>query len=129
MLLGGLLAGCAAVPSPPGRSAIAKIERVDGTTDRITLTAQAVKRIGIQTTVVRTAADGSVIPYSALIYDTKGATFAYTNPESLVFVRHAVRVVTVRGDQVVIADGPPAGVAVVTVGASQLLGIELGIGS
>lgn len=68
------------------------------------------------------------MPYSALIYDTKGETFAYTNPTPLTFIRHTVRVQAIQGDRVFLAEGPPAGSAVVTVGASQLLGIELGVG-
>jgi hypothetical protein len=70
-----------------------------------------------------------VIPYSALVYDTKGDTFTYTNPAPLTFFRHAVQVQAVRGNDVVLMQGPAVGAAVVTVGASQLLGIELGIGS
>lgn len=128
-MMGGLLASCAAIPEPPARQAVGQVERVDAATSRITLTDQTVKRIGIQTAVVRAAAEGSVVPYSALIYDTNGATFVYTSPAPLVFVRQAVRVGSISGDQLVLSAGPETGTTVVTVGASQLLGLELGIGS
>jgi hypothetical protein len=130
-LLGALSAACAAVPSSPTHSPVAKIEQVAGST-RVVLVPKAADRIGIKTTPVLEVVTGGrqsrVIPYSALIYDTKGDTFAYTNPAPLTFVRHSVRVQAIHGDQVVLAEGPPAGAAVVTVGASQLLGIELGVG-
>ncbi len=87
------------------------------------------RRIGIQTVLVRSATGGGVVPYSALIYDTKGDPFVYTSPAPLVFVRQAVRVAAIIGDQLVLSGGPQPGTPVVTIGASQLLGIELGIGN
>ena len=129
MLLAGVLAGCAAEPVSSPRRPVARVQRIDASTVRIALTDQTVKRIGIKTAPVRGAAGATVIPYGALIYDTKGDTFTYTNPAPLTFERHAVRVQGIRGNDVVLTLGPPSGAAVVTVGASQLLGIELGIGS
>jgi hypothetical protein len=131
LLLGALLAACAAAPSVSPPNPVAAMQQVDGLTN-IVLVAQAAERIGIKTTpVLQIMVDGrpsAVIPYSALIYDTSGDTFAYTNPAPLTFVRHVVRVQAIQGDQVVLAEGPPAGAAVVSIGASQLLGIELGVG-
>ena len=67
-----------------------------------------------------------VVPHAAVLYDAKGKTWVYTNPEPLVFVRHAVSVDYIDGDRVVLSDGPAPGTAVVTVGASELLGTEYG---
>jgi hypothetical protein len=67
-----------------------------------------------------------VVPHAAVLYDAKGKAWVYTNPESLVFVRHAVSVDYVDGDRVVLSDGPATGTAVVTVGAAELLGTEYG---
>jgi hypothetical protein len=128
-LLAAFASACAAAPIQVARGPEAKVERVDGTIQRVTLTAKSAERLGIETTPVRTAGGSRVIPYSALIYDNKGDTFAYTNPSSLVYVRHSVRVSGIRGNEVALADGPAPGAAVVTTGASQLYGIELGIGS
>jgi len=69
-----------------------------------------------------------VVPYAAVLYDLHGETWVYTNPEPLVFVRHKVDVDYVEGDVAVLEGGPSSGTAVVTVGASLLLGTELGFG-
>jgi hypothetical protein len=99
---------------------------------RVTLTARAAERIGIETTQVReevvTSADGAVtrkvVPYGALMYDKKGDTWTFTNPQPLVYVRQPIAVERIDGDRVVLAEGPPAGTAVVTVGAAELMGAE-----
>lgn len=99
---------------------------------KVTLDARAAERTGIETTTVReemvTLASGAsmrkVIPYGALMYDKKGSTWTFTNPTPLVFVRAAVVVDDIKGDQVILAEGPPAGTVVVTVGAAELMGAE-----
>jgi hypothetical protein len=92
------------------------------------LTAEAVKRLDIQTATVREAqvngAQRKVIPYAAIIYDTQGNTWVYLNPAPLTFVRHPVAVTDIQGDQAVLSDGPPAVSAVVIVGATELYGAE-----
>jgi len=115
------------------KSEPAKVEHNE-TTDlsRITLTAQAAKRLGVQTARVGDANVGGkprkVIPYAAVLYDAKGATWAYTNPEPLVFVRASISIDQIKGNQAVLLAGPPSGTAVVTVGVAELFGTEVGIG-
>ncbi|HYS18466.1 MAG TPA: hypothetical protein VET45_16195 [Candidatus Binatia bacterium] len=72
------------------------------------------------------AAMRSVVPTSSMLYDAKGKTWVYTNPEPMVFVRHAITVDHIDGDRVVLSDGPAPGTVVVTVGAAELLGTEYG---
>jgi hypothetical protein len=129
LLIGILLAGCADVPAPPEAHALASVGQIDRASGSITLTSKAIARIGIQTTQVRASKDGNVIPHGALIYDSVGDTFAYTNTAPRVYSRQRVQVKAIRGDEVVLASGPAAGALVVSVGAPQLLGFELGIGS
>jgi hypothetical protein len=69
-----------------------------------------------------------VIPYSAVIYDATGKTWAYTNPEALTYVRHPIDVEYIEGDLAVLKDGPAVGTPVVTAGAAELLGVEQGVG-
>lgn len=133
ILLGALLSACAAAPTAPPHEPVGKVTRVDGAVNLVILVPKAVERIGIKTEPVREVViegrRSKAVSYAALVYDTRGDTFVYTNPASLTYARRGVRLKSITGDLVVLADGPPAGAAVVTVGASQLLGIELGIGS
>jgi hypothetical protein len=75
---------------------------------------------------VASSSTRKVVPTSAVLYDAKGKTWVYTNPEPLVFVRHAVSIDYIDGDRAVLLDGPASGTAVVTVGAAELLGTEYG---
>lgn len=129
--------------SPAGATPIepAKLERIEGTElQRIRLSQRASERLGIATAPVReaqvarrgapagTAAPRIVIPYSAVVYDLRGDTWAYVSTEPLVFQRHALRVDYIEGELAVLLEGPPLGTAVVTVGVAELFGIELGVG-
>lgn len=98
--------------------------------NRITLSARAAERLGIQTAPVEagTAASQSVIPYAAVVYDPKGSTWAYTNPSSLLFIRAAIAVDHVDGNRAILSSGPSVGTRVVTVGAPELYGAETGVG-
>jgi hypothetical protein len=92
---------------------------------RVTLSADAVRRLGIRTAPALAATGRrTVIPYAAVLYDAGGGTFTYTSPQPRVFVRHAIRVIRIDGDRALLAAGPPAGTPVVTVGAQELYGSE-----
>jgi hypothetical protein len=110
------------------KSEPASVEEIKGTDlSRVTLSAQAAKRLDIQTVAVRRQARRTVIPYSAVLYDAEGEAFAYTSPKRLVFVRAPLQVEDIRGDEAVPSDGPPVGTEVVTVGAPELYGTEFGV--
>jgi len=96
---------------------------------KVTLEPRAAERIGLQTApVVALAGAGGAarlaVPYGAVMYDTKGETWTFTSPQPLVYVRHKIVVESVEGDRAILAEGPPAGTAVVTVGAAELMGAE-----
>ena len=110
----------------------AKVEPVEGTdVSRVILTARAVERLGIRTATVQNGegrqAELTVMPYSALVYDTNGRAWAYTSPEQLTFVRSRLTIERIEEQNVFLLDGPPPGTRVVTVGAAELYGTELGI--
>jgi len=131
VVLVGTLAGCATVASTTATApSPAKVEAIGDTgLHRITLTEQAVQRLGIQTVPVTAGPDGRLaVPYAALMYQTDGSTFVYTNPEGTSYVRHPVGVQSISGEQVVATSGPPVGTAVVTVGAAELWGTEFKVG-
>jgi hypothetical protein len=99
----------------------------------VILSAQAAKRLGIQTDLVRQAQIRGtlrkVVPYAAVLYDPHGEAWVYTNPEPLTFVRAHISVDSIDGDRAVLSEGGPAdGTAVVTVGVPELYGTELGVG-
>jgi hypothetical protein len=91
---------------------------------RVVLEEKAVDRIGIQTTQVVAQGSNLVVPYGAILYDTKGDTWTFTNPSPLTYVRAKIVVESVEGDRAILSQGPPAGTTVVTVGAAELMGAE-----
>jgi hypothetical protein len=150
-LLGLGVSACGRAPAAEdaeGGSNEATVEPVQGSEQsRVILTQRAAERLGIETAPVRTvrvaaprrpagmaggpragATTRTVIPYAAVLYDEHGDTWAFTNPAPLSFIRKRIGVDYVRGDLAVLVKGPPAGTRVVTIGAAELLGAELGVG-
>jgi hypothetical protein len=129
------LAACGADESP-AKEEPAYVEEVEGSEfNRVTLTQKALERLGIQTQPVREEEmDGGkqmVVPYSAVIYGLNGETWAYIrNPGSgsLTFVRQPITVDRIEGGLAFLADGPPTGTEVVSVGAQMLYGTDTGVG-
>lgn len=138
-LLGGTLAGSTiaeAADQPTGAAAAvstgrpARLEAIDGSNvKKVTLTPKAAQRLDVQTGEVRQDASGrKVVPYAAVIYDKDGSTWVYTTPQPLTFIRQAIVVEVIRGDDAVLKEGPDVGMKVATTGAPQLYGAEKGVG-
>ncbi len=114
----------------------AAVEEIEGSElSRIILTEKAVERIGLTTTPVISKMFSNspqqlrkVVPYSAVVYDTKGNTWVYTSPEPRVYIRHKISIIAIKRDKVFLFDGPPDGTEVVNVGAVELYGAEFGVG-
>ena len=132
ILVGLLAAGCKRETVAPTHHP-AKLEDTDQKgIKRVILEARAAERIGLETAQVREemvtvagqTALRKVVPYGALMYDTKGAAWTYTSPQALTFVRVPIVVQDIEGDRVILAEGPPTGTVVVTVGAPELMGAE-----
>ena len=141
------LAACSKKADTSSKSAPAKVEKIEGSPlKRVTLTTKAAERLGIQTAPVRETvvrqpqvveilpirvgaepSQRQVVPYAAVLYDAKGDTWVYTNPNPLTFVRHRIHIDYIQGDLAVLSDGPATGTAVVVVGAAELFGAETGI--
>jgi len=116
----------------PGGEGPARIEAIRGTERvRVIMTAEAAERLDIQTALVRptgkTADSEAMIPHASVFYGPSGEVWTYTNPEPLTYERASVEVDRIDGDLVFLSNGPPAGTAVVTRGASELFGIETGV--
>jgi hypothetical protein len=127
------LAGCAdgQVAGIVSEDPPVQVEKNDASgLSRLTLSTKAADRLGIATAAVAEGSSGSrtVVPYSAIVYDKTGATWAYTNPEGLVYLRAAITVERIAEDLAILTSGPPVGTAVVTIGAAELWGVETGVG-
>jgi hypothetical protein len=122
------LPGCAQpqMEAASVNEAPATLEEVAGTDlHRITLTEHAVERLGLTTETTATDPQGKLtVPYAAILYDSKGKTWVYTNPEPRVYVRQAISVERIVGGAALLTAGPPAGTVVVTLGAEELFGAE-----
>lgn len=69
-----------------------------------------------------------LIPYSALVYDVKGATWVYVRLAPNVFQRQKVTVDYIKGAQAHLLDGPAVGTPVVSQGVAEIYGAETGVG-
>ena len=94
--------------------------------NQITLTADAAKRIDLKTAEVESDGGDTVIPYAAVLYDPDGATWTYTSPKPLEYVRADITVKSIDGQRAILTKGPAPGTAVVTLGATELWGVEYG---
>ncbi|MEY2535668.1 MAG: hypothetical protein QOF29_3578, partial [bacterium] len=128
-LLPVALSACREVEeASPGGYEPAKVEPLRGSvTPRVTLTAEGARRTGLQTARVTRRGARTAVSYDALIYAEDGATYVYTRPEALSFVRRSVVVDRIAGDRALLLRGPPAGTEVVTVGAAEVYGTELDV--
>jgi hypothetical protein len=127
--------GTSAATEPP-QGPPARVEKVPGSDlTRVVLTKAAAERVGIRTARVqdtrtrgRNGRHVAVVPFAAVFYDSEGDAFIYTSPQPLAYVRRPVAIDDiVAGRRVFLRHGPPAGTAVVTVGAHELLGVEDGV--
>jgi hypothetical protein len=121
------LTGCAEVTAADAAAGPepAVVEEIGDTEfSKLTLTPEAVDRLGLTTVEVEGGAGRLTVPYAALIYDHDGDTWVYTNPEPYVFVRAAVEVERIDGETVHLTEGPELGTSVVTLGAAELFGAE-----
>ena len=122
------LAGCGGSSDTSSSSEPARVEHVEGTDlSRVILSAEAAERLDIRTEPVRRSAAGTVIPYSAVFYETDGETWAYVSPEPLTFVREKIVVDRIDGDSAHLSSGPAPGTKVATVGVAELFGAESGL--
>jgi len=134
--LGVAVAGCGG-SSGPSVPVSAKLQSVPGSkTGQIVLSQVGAQRIGIQTgsavglSIPRHPAARHatvVIPYSAVVYDPTGATFAFTRVAPLRYQEVPITIDRIVGNSAYLVRGPKAGSAVVSVGAEELYGVQTGV--
>jgi hypothetical protein len=97
--------------------------------ERVILTEEAVKRLGIRMTPVAEQAGTRVVPYAAVVYDPNGSTWVYIRPKPRSFQRYPVTIRNIDGEDAFLSAGPDTGTPVVTVGTPELYGAEQEIGA
>ena len=102
-------------------------EIADSEVKLVTFTEEGAARVDLATAIAQPSGPYTAVLYAALIYDGQGVTWVYTNAKPLTFLRAKVVVDRVEGDVVLLSDGVLPGTAVVTVGATEVYGAELGI--
>jgi hypothetical protein len=94
---------------------------------RVILTEEAVDRVALQTTEVKALGKDLTVDHAALIFDKAGKPWVFSVVGPRTYVRATVTIKEVQDNVVTLSAGPPAGTQVVTVGAIELWGAELGI--
>lgn len=125
--------GAACGPALAAPTALNPPARVEATPDakikKVTLTPKAAERLGIQIDEVRVDPSGrQIIPYASVLYDLTGGTWVYVHTDPMSFVRAAVKIDTIKGENVYLKEGPPPGTKVLAAGVSQVFGTEVGVG-
>jgi hypothetical protein len=69
----------------------------------------------------------AIIPYSAVVYDPNGKTYAFTNTGPLTYVEVPITVEHISGNSTYLTKGPKPGTQVVSVGAEELYGVQTGV--
>jgi len=129
LFLAFAVVGCGAPAKPPAADAAVKVEKIEGSElKKLALSPDAGQRLGVATAEVSGPAGATTVPYAAIVYDKHGATWTYTNPSGLEFVRAEVKVDRVVQGVAYLKSGPEPGTRVVTVGAAELWGVETGVG-
>jgi hypothetical protein len=119
------LAACETPAEEEGEEEAAAVEPIKGTdTNRVTLTKDAAKTLGVETVSVKQVGGREVVPDAAVVYAADGHTFTYSSPKPFTYVRADITVDRIDGTKAVLKKGPPAGTNVVTVGSQELFGLE-----
>jgi hypothetical protein len=124
------LAGCAEIEVPMAEPY--EPAHVESTAPnqpaRVVLTEEAQHRVQLQTTLVKPHGADVSVDEAAVVYDKKGKPWVFTVIGPLTYMRAAVSIKEVQEDKLaILSSGPPTGTEVVTVGAIELWGTELGI--
>ena len=124
------MTGCGEVETPAGDDDYhpATVESADPSAPpKVRFTDEAARRVELLTSKVTGRTGNLTVDYAALIYDKKGKPWVYAVTEPLTFERVEVKVTRIDGKRVSLSDGPPPDTEVVTQGATEVYGAELGM--
>ena len=110
----------------PARQTAATAEQLTLAFDRPPTAFKAGDRVWAEIQISEAGAERSAVPYSAVVYDANGRTWAFTNPQPLTYVRQAIAIdyITADATTAVLREAPPIGTPVVVQGAVELDGAE-----
>jgi hypothetical protein len=114
--------------SAPKVEAITIVEDETTGLKTLTLSDKAAERLGVETAAVAGSGAQTTIPYAAIVYDAAGKTWTYVNESALTYKRAEITVAEIDGETAKLTAGPPSGALVVTTGAAELYGAEIGVG-
>ena len=124
LIVAALLSACGPTTETVEKISPSKLEPIEGTDlSKVILTEKAAERIGVEIV----SASGATVPYAAVIYDTEGNTWVYTNPEPLTFVRAPIVIDRIEGDTAYLTEALDSNINVVTVGVAEIYGTETGV--
>lgn len=86
------------------------------------------ERVAVRLASAESGQKRIVVPYSAVIFDTKAQAWVYAMTAPMTYLRQKVEVETVIGSKAVLKSGPDLGTPIVTVGVAELWGAETGMG-
>jgi hypothetical protein len=127
VVVGAALAGCGSSAQPNIPASGVLVNQTATSPGQIILSPVGAQRIGVRTSSARQSAPYLVIPYSAIVYDASGKTYAFTNTRPLTYVEVPISIDHIVGNSVYLTRGPKAGAKVVTVGAQELYGVQTGV--
>jgi hypothetical protein len=126
----GLCCVAALAAETAAHSKPAHVEAIPGSQlKKVTLTPKAAERLGVQIDEVRADMSGRrIVPYTAVLYDLTGGTWVYVHSDPMAFIRQAVKIDTIKGNNVYLSDGPALGTKVLASAVPQVFGTEAGVG-
>jgi multidrug efflux pump subunit AcrA (membrane-fusion protein) len=83
------------------------------------------QKVGV-TLSLRDEQQSLLVPWSAVVFDVYGGAWVYENTGPQAYARRRVQVRHVVDGQAVLASGPAAGTKVLTEGAAEVFGFEMG---
>ncbi len=74
------------------------------------------------------SAEQLVVPFSAIVFDAGGGSWVYVETKEHAYERRRVDVMRIENERAILARGPAANTRIVRAGASELFGVEFGVG-
>jgi hypothetical protein len=69
-----------------------------------------------------------MVPFSAVVFDAVGGAWIYAEKTEHAYERRRIDIARIEDDVAVLAIGPAAATRIVRAGASELFGVEFGVG-